>query len=108
MKDFAEKFYTGKQWQACRASFIAERVKIDGGLCQHCREQLGYIVHHTIELNAVNINDPFTALNHELLEYVCLDCHNKEHGVFRPAQPQVIFDDDGDVVGLWERRPPHS
>lgn len=105
MKDFAEKFYTGKNWQACRASFIAERKKIDGGLCQHCRERLGYIVHHKVELNAANISDPFISLNHELLEYVCLYCHNKEHRVFRPAQPSVMFDDNGDVVGMIHPSP---
>ena len=105
MKDFAEKFYTGKQWQACRNSFIAVRTHADGGLCQRCRERLGYIVHHKIELNAVNINDPFVALNHNLLEYVCLECHNKEHGVFQPARPRVLFDDNGEVVGVWEPAP---
>lgn len=103
MKDFAERFYNREPWLSVRASYIARRTRIDGGLCERCHERLGYIVHHKIELTAKNINDPAIALNQDLLEYVCLECHNKEHGVFRPAERSVLFDENGDVVAALDR-----
>lgn len=103
MKDFAESFYKGKAWLACRDSFISRRKQIDGGLCQRCHDELGLIVHHRIELTPENITDPDVALNQELLEYLCLTCHNKEHGVFRPAERSVLFDENGDVVAALDR-----
>lgn len=103
MKDFAEGFYTGSSWLAVRASYIARRIRIDGGLCERCHNRPGYIVHHKIELNASNIGDPAISLNQDLLEYVCLECHNKEHGVFQPAPRKVIFDDAGNVIDVIDR-----
>lgn len=106
MKAWAEQFYKSKPWLACRESFINHRMQIDGGLCQRCRERLGYIVHHTVELTPTNINDPDVSLNQRLLEYLCLKCHNEEHDVFVPAVRNVVFDENGDVVAAIERRPP--
>ena len=104
VKDFAEGFYTGRAWLAVRADYISRRVRIDGGLCERCHERLGYIVHHRIELDAQNISDPEISLNQALLEYVCLECHNKEHGVFQPAPRKVIFDDEGNVIDVIDRK----
>lgn len=98
MKDYAERFYKSQAWQQCRAAFISKRRAIDGGMCQRCRQRLGYIVHHRIELTPRNISDPDIALNHNNLEYLCLECHNAEHGVFVPAQHCVEFDENGDVI----------
>lgn len=104
-KEFALAFYNGARWDACRRSFIAERVRKDGGLCQRCREAKGQIVHHRIELTAENITEPEIALNHELLEYLCLECHNKEPGHFGAfyksgsVTARCVFDENGDVVG---------
>lgn len=103
MKEFAEQFYKSAAWLACRESFIARRRQIDGGLCQRCRERLGFIVHHRIELTPANIGEPDVALNQQLLEYLCLECHNEEHGVFQPAERSVIFDENGDVVAAIDR-----
>jgi hypothetical protein len=78
-REFAKAFYNSKEWKRCRASFIAYRQSIDGGLCQTCRENLGYIVHHNKEwLTEENINDPEVALSFDNLKYDCLICHNKE------------------------------
>ncbi len=112
MKDFARGFYDGKAWQDCRAAFIARRVSIDGGLCQRCRQRLGFIVHHTVELTPENIHDPEIALNHQLLEYLCLDCHNREPGHFsnrdgRRAAREFIFDADGDLIPTSPRSAEH-
>ena len=58
MKEFAEAFYKSDRWQKCRGAYIAERLLIDGGLCEECRARVGYIVHHKKQLTEKNINDP--------------------------------------------------
>ena len=57
MRDFAKGFYNTEPWLSVRKAFIASRIGIDGGLCQECRDELGYIVHHRIELTPQNINN---------------------------------------------------
>ena len=79
MQDWASKFYHSKAWLACRRSYIASRIQIDGGLCEHCHRKPGKIVHHKIYLARRNVNDPTITLNHRNLEYVCQDCHNDGH-----------------------------
>ena len=79
MQDFAKRFYRSKAWKACRAAYIARRLAIDGGLCEECRDQQGYIVHHRVTLTPENIHNPAIALNHSLLAYVCKDCHEELH-----------------------------
>jgi len=92
---FAKSFYGGKAWRKCRASYIAYRVSIDGGACQRCKEELGYIVHHKEWITPENINDISIILNHSNLEYVCLNCHNriedgeKELGYYIGADGQI-------------------
>lgn len=102
MKDWTERFYSHKAWLQCRDSFIAKRIGIDGGMCQRCRQRLGYIVHHKIVLTPENIKDPEISLNHENLEFLCHQCHNEEHDVFR-ASRRAVFDDDGNVIDVIDR-----
>ncbi|MFR5307088.1 MAG: hypothetical protein ACLTGN_04215 [Clostridium sp.] len=35
-----------------------------------------------------NIDDPMIALNHDLLEYVCKPCHDREEGHFLDRGPK--------------------
>lgn len=100
-KAFAKQFYRSKAWQECRAAYIQSV----HGLCERCQKKgkvvPGYIVHHKEELTPENINDPNVTLNWEKLEYVCLECHNEEHGVGKssPAiRDGLMFDENGDVV----------
>jgi len=97
MKDYAKRFYGSNDWHSCRDSFIAERLNIDGGLCQRCHDSLGYIVHHKIELTPSNITDANISLNHSNLEYVCHECHNKIHDVWQPRS-RTYFDEDGNIL----------
>lgn len=76
-QDFAKPFYNSARWKKCRAAFIAKRQAIDGGLCQMCRDSLGYIVHHITWLTPSNITNPDIALNDENFMYLCHFCHNK-------------------------------
>lgn len=101
-KEFAKRFYQSKQWKQCRESYIADRICIDGGMCERCHENLGYIVHHIIKLTQTNINDLDIALSHCNLEYVCKNCHDEEHfkdmhGVDRRST-RCVFGEDGQPI----------
>lgn len=100
---FAKKFYNSKAWKSCRAAYIAERVAIDGGLCETCGLVPGQIVHHTVWLTEDNVNDPDIALNHALLRYDCQTCHNRESE--DGSGDRCIIGPDGQPV---EVRPPPS
>ncbi len=98
-KEYAKKFYKSKAWKQCRESYIS---KIHG-LCERCQLKgkitPGYIVHHKEYITPKNINNPMIALNHDNLEYVCLDCHNKEHiGYSEITRDDVEFDSEGNLI----------
>jgi len=94
-KEFAIKFYKSKAWLQCRGGFIQSVY----GLCNRC-ESPGFIVHHKILLTPNNINNVEVTLNWNELEYLCIDCHNKEH---MSSHKEVIreglrFNDKGEVI----------
>lgn len=94
--DETKAFYKTAAWLKCRAAYI----KSVGGLCERClaRGEIkpGYIVHHKIHLNAYNVSDPTITLNWDNLEYLCLDCHNKEH-FKEECKPRYCVKPDGSV-----------
>lgn len=94
-KEFAKKFYKSKEWIKCRDGFI----KSVYGLCNRCGNS-GLIVHHKEILTPNNINDPNVSLNWDKLEYLCLDCHNKEHmGKYKEVIREGLkFNENGEVV----------
>lgn len=98
-QEFAKSFYASKAWHKCRASYIASRRSIDGGLCELCQSTTGYIIHHKIVLNPQNINDPDISLNHKRLMYVCKDCHEKLHAKEEVyITPMLQFDHEGNPI----------
>lgn len=101
-KDWAKQFLNSKRWLACRNSYISKRLTIDGGLCEKCHKEFGYIVHHKITLTEQNINNPNISLNHELLSYECKDCHDWEPGHFYEAhgikRSRCVFDENGNPI----------
>ena len=99
MKEFSKAFYKSRAWLKCRDSYI----KSVGGLCERCLANglivPGYIVHHKCYLTPENIKDPSVTLNFDNLEYLCVDCHNKEH--FKEIHEQrYSIDPDGKVRAL--------
>lgn len=107
MKKWAEKFYHSKKWKRCRSAYIADRIFVDGGLCEVCHQRTGYIVHHKINLDAVNIINPEIALNHDNLMYVCKVCHDDFEGHFNYShnnhrELKVHFDENGEPSPLNE------
>lgn len=93
-KDWARSFYGSKAWQSCRQSYISERRLIDGGVCEHCHDRLGYIVDHIEELSEENISDPYISLRHGNLQYLCLVCHNIKTFTKREGL-RYKFDEEG-------------
>jgi len=77
-----QNFYSNELWRTFRMNLILER----GSRCEHCGEDIirpiDIIGHHKIELTPENVHDHMISLNPDMVELVCYDCHNKEHGRF--------------------------
>lgn len=99
MQDFARLFYKSPAWHKCRQGYIGYRQSIDGGMCERCHKALGFIVHHKKYITPENINDPSITLNWDNLEYICQDCHNKEH-FDKQIGLRYKFGPDGQIVPL--------
>lgn len=101
-KKFSKSFYDSKRWRQCRAAYIQHRIGIDGGMCETCHKEIGYIVHHKIELTEQNIDDDTITLNFNNLEYDCKHCHDRKDGHFvRRSKDNTLlvsFDENGDVI----------
>ena len=100
-KGFSKKFYNSKEWKQCRASYISSV----NHMCERCIKKdiyrVGYIVHHIKHLTPLNIDNPDITLNFDNLEYVCLECHNDEHGVARVGdvtRAGTMFNEHGELV----------
>jgi len=94
MKPFATKFYKSKSWRNCRYAYFVAR----HGICERC-SGAGKIVHHIEYITPNNIQDVNITSNHDNLELLCQDCHNKEHlGSGDSTRDDVMFDVDGGLV----------
>ncbi len=106
MKEFAEWFYKSRAWRRVRKAYIDYRKSIDGGLCEKCRTELGYIVHHKEELTAWNIHNPEIALGFDNLEFVCKNCHELIHkycGQISIRPPPAGWDNDTAAWLAWDQ-----
>ena len=63
-------------------------------------------MHHKIHITPFNINNPMITLNFKNLEYVCQDCHNKEHMQRGAIKEGLKFDEDGNIIE--EKSPPRK
>nr|DAY51544.1 MAG TPA: HNH endonuclease [Caudoviricetes sp.] len=83
--DKVHAFYCRKPWKD-----LSYRLKVErGGRCERCnfiavtKEDWAQLIgHHTVELDDEKVDDPTISLNPDLVEIICLDCHNKEHRRF--------------------------
>lgn len=105
-KDYAKAFYNSKEWKNARQSYISYRISVDGGLCEKCHKRLGYIVHHKINLNPMNIYDPNISLNRDNLMYECKSCHDREENHYigngEIVSAVCAFDSNGNPFSLRE------
>lgn len=96
-QEFAKRFYSSKAWQDCRAEYIKQAHY----LCENCLRRgiykPGEIVHHIIEIDPVNIDNPEVTLNFDNLEYVCRECHAEHHKVASKDR-RYVFGDNGEVI----------
>ena len=97
MKEYAKGFYKSAAWKRARQQVITR----SNGLCERCKARgiykPGYIVHHKEYITPDNISNPNITLNLDNLEYVCEDCHNKEHkAVHTPMRYQ--YDANGNLL----------
>lgn len=97
-KDYAQAFYKSAAWKKCRTSYITSVY----GMCERC-ERPGHIVHHKTYITPDNITDPDITLNHDNLEYLCQDCHNREHhSVNEQIREGLEFDKQGNLIRRYE------
>lgn len=105
-QDFAKTFYNTARWKKCRNAYIQKRLMIDGGLCEECHDQQGYIVHHKITINESNVNDCDVVLNEQNLMYVCKACHDayEGHGAGGHGKAKALcaFDECGNPISKRE------
>src|SRR5690625_1690580 len=95
-KPWAKPFYNSAAWRKCRLTYISKVY----GLCEHC-DRPGYIVDHIVELTPDNIHDPDITLNHDNLQYLCLECHNiKTFRKITPTRKGFGFDEEGNLVEI--------
>lgn len=87
------RFYNRKKWKQVAEAY-KQRVF---GLCERCGKP-GDHVHHKIELNRSNVNNPNIAYNFDNLEYLCIACHNKETFERPKTRQCLVFDENGDIV----------
>lgn len=95
-REFARKFYDSSAWKKTRKAFIDYRISIDGGMCQKCKDALGYIVDHIEELTPDNINNPTITLSFDNFQYLCLKCHNTK--TFGEKENERYYFDSRGVV----------
>jgi hypothetical protein len=86
-----KSFYASEKWQNFRLNLIVERKPI----CERCKEVVldtkKLIGHHKEELTPENVNDYSVSLNPNLVELICHNCHNKEHGRFGYKKTKEVF-----------------
>ena len=97
MKEYAKGFYKSAAWKRARQQVITR----SNGLCERCKARgiykPGYIVHHKEYITPGNISNPNITLNLDNLEYVCEDCHNKEHHR-NDKKKRYAFDEAGNLI----------
>nr|WP_318682681.1 HNH endonuclease [uncultured Acetatifactor sp.] len=97
MKEYAKEFYKSAAWKRARQQVITRA----NGLCERCRARgiykPGYIVHHKEYITPGNIGNADITLNLDNLEYVCEDCHNKEHKAAHTPK-RYEFDENGNLL----------
>lgn len=93
-----KEFYRSTAWKKARLGYIAERMAVDGGICEVCGVEPGKIVHHTIWLDDINCNDPSISLNDELFLYECQTCHNKEKDPRSATPGRCLYGPNGEIL----------
>lgn len=104
MKEYAKDFYRSAAWKRTRRQVILKA----NGLCERCLAagiyNSGAIVHHKEYITPGNINNAKITLSLDNLEYLCEDCHNKEHK--SKHNTRYRFDTNGNLLPPIKDTPP--
>ncbi|MEG1825153.1 MAG: HNH endonuclease [Cloacibacillus sp.] len=91
------RFYNSTAWSKCRNAYIQSVF----GICERCHmpAKIG-IVHHKQPITDENESDPSITLDFDNLEYLCIECHNREHfgGNNSSVRDGLMFDSTGQLV----------
>ena len=94
-KEWAISFYNTKAWIKCRIGYMQSQHYV----CEVCNKT-ATICHHKEWLTPQNISDPNISLNWNLLQAVCIDCHNRIHMSSDTTVDGLTFDDKGNIVKI--------
>lgn len=87
-------FYHSTAWRKLSKVFLRSKHYI----CERCGKP-AEIAHHKTYLNSSNIMNPTISLNPDLLEALCMNCHNVEHfGLGGAVLEGLEFDGDGNLI----------
>ena len=88
-----EQFYHSNAWKRLSRAFLMSRNYI----CEVCGKPAD-IAHHVKLITPSNLHDPEITLNADLLQAVCLSCHNAIHyGTGGAVLRGLAFDENGDL-----------
>jgi len=96
-REFAKQFYSSKAWQDCRNEYAKRKYY----LCENCLRRgiyrPGEIVHHIIELDPININNPEITLSFSNLQLLCRDCHAEIHSKSSEGR-RFVYGENGEIL----------
>jgi hypothetical protein len=98
-----KQFYQTQTWRRTRDAYVAERMAIDGGICEACGVEPGKIVHHyKTWLDDINCNDPNISLNPDNFKLECQTCHNKEVDPRKEVPGRCKYGPNGEIIQKTE------
>lgn len=92
-KEYSKAFYNSNSWRKLRRYICESR----NWTCEECGGY-GDQVHHIIEINPDNINNPEITLNENNLQLLCEECHNSKRRTDSVVNDGLMFDYFGNLV----------
>jgi 5-methylcytosine-specific restriction endonuclease McrA len=87
-------FYSSKSWRKLSKAFLNSKNYV----CERCGNAAD-LAHHKVYLNSSNVWNSAISMNVELLEALCINCHNTEHfGSGGAVLKGLKFDERGDLI----------
>ena len=88
-----QSFYDSKAWRRLSKAFLTSKFYV----CECCQGPAA-LTHHRQPLTPENINNPEITLNADLLQALCVECHNNIHKSAGGAVVQgLTFDENGNL-----------
>jgi 5-methylcytosine-specific restriction endonuclease McrA len=89
-----QQFYHSRAWKRLSRAFLSSRNYI----CEVCGNP-AELAHHKKHITPQNLGNPEITLNAEMLQAVCINCHNTIHYSTGGAVVKGLeFDENGDLI----------